>query len=569
MSERELVFLSYAHEDLARVRNVYKGLKKRKVNAWFDKEDLKKGEWAPQILKAISRSRDFVICLSSATLKKMSGEKPGFQDKELQTAWTFASQQGEVGFTIIPVRLEACGRGDLRLSGWQQYDLFQDWDGVLDKLAVNLGGVSLADTRVKDERTEVEKKLERIFGRAGILYYSGDYENALSRLEAAINIKPDSHEAWSNKGNALDALGRPDEALEAFNKAIEIKPDDASDWSNKGVTLADLGRHDEALEAYNKAIEIKPDFHKAWYNKGITLAALGRHDEALESFNKAIEIKPDKHEAWYNKGNALAYLDRPDEALESFNKAIEIKPDYYEAWYNKGTVLGKLSRLKEALESFNKAIEIKPDKHEAWYNKGNALAYLGRPDEAEEAYKKAEKIKQDHPEALTKEKFALEKLGREKESEVDKRDIKVEKKTDVGVFISYIHENKEEAYRLCEDLKKSGIKVWIDRDKIKPGHFWPDVIRDAIKKGAFFIACFSKEFNERIRSHMHEELTLAIEELRKRPKDRAWFIPVLFSGEVPNLTISDGVTIRHIQWVDLSQGWDNGINEILSVVSPK
>jgi hypothetical protein len=42
--EREYAFLSYAHEDLEKVRKVYEGLKKRKVNVWFDKEDLKKGD---------------------------------------------------------------------------------------------------------------------------------------------------------------------------------------------------------------------------------------------------------------------------------------------------------------------------------------------------------------------------------------------------------------------------------------------------------------------------------------------------------------------------------------------
>jgi WD40 repeat protein len=282
----------------------------------------------------------------------------------------------------------------------------------------------------------------------------------------------------------------------------------------------------------------------------------------------AIKINPDSWAVLFHKGKSLAALGRHDEALEAYKKAIDINPDAWALWFHIGKSLAALGRHDEALEAYKKAIDINPDAWVVWFHIGKSLDALGRHDEALEAYKKAEKIKQDHPEALTKEGVALEKLGREKDSEGDKGDTMVEKKTDVGVFISYIRENKDKVHRLCEYLQKSGIKVWIDKDKIKPGHFWPDVIRDAIKKGSFFIACFSKEFNERIRSHMHEELTLAIEELRKRPKDRAWFIPVLFSGEVPNITISDGVTIRHIQWVDLSQGWDNGINEILSVVSP-
>lgn len=143
------------------------------MNVWIDEKNLGIGRWKPQILKAISRSKYFVICLSNAALKKTSGEKPGFQDEESQIAWEFAREQDERDFTIVPVRLEDCGRGDMRLSGWHQYDLFEDWEGVLDTLAVNLGGISLSDVAAIDERTEIEKILAGMIGKAEIFYAAG------------------------------------------------------------------------------------------------------------------------------------------------------------------------------------------------------------------------------------------------------------------------------------------------------------------------------------------------------------------------------------------------------------
>jgi formylglycine-generating enzyme required for sulfatase activity len=254
------------------------------------------------------------------------------------------------------------------------------------------------------------------------------------------------------------------------------------------------------------------------------------------------------------------------------DKAININRDSWAILFQKGKSLAALGLHNEALENLKKAEDIKPDSWAVLFQKGKSLDSLGLHNEALEALKKAEELnqQQDHPEALTQKGITTEKLPKEKESEEDKGNTMVEKKRDIGVFISYIRENEDKVNRLCEELRRSRVKVWKDKDNIKPGQYWKDVIRDAIKKGSFFIACFSKEFNERNRSHMHEELTLAIEELRKRPKDRAWFIPVLFSGEVPNLTISDGVTLRDIQWVDLSkdQDWDEGIDKILSVIEP-
>lgn len=106
---RERIFLSYARNDLDIVNRVYTGLKKRKLDVWFDKEDLKPGRWKTQIMKAIGRSRFFVICISNAALRKTGDKRPGFQDDELTRAYEIAIDQPEKQFTIVPVRLEDCG----------------------------------------------------------------------------------------------------------------------------------------------------------------------------------------------------------------------------------------------------------------------------------------------------------------------------------------------------------------------------------------------------------------------------------------------------------------------------
>jgi hypothetical protein len=138
------------------------------------------------------------------------------------------------------------------------------------------------------------------------------------------------------------------------------------------------------------------------------------------------------------------------------------------------------------------------------------------------------------------------------------------------VFISYVRENIAHVDRLAEILRVYGIDVWLDRDQIKPGQRWKDTIREGIAQGDFFIACFSKEYSERSRTYMNEELTLAIDELRQRPTDdRAWFIPVLLSDTgIPDRSIGAGETLRSLQWVPLYQHWHDGVARILSVVQP-
>ena len=58
---------------------------------------------------------------------------------------------------------------------------------------------------------------------------------------------------------ALGKLGRLDDAIASYDKALEIKPDDHEAWYNRGVALGNLGRLDDAIASYDKALEFKPD----------------------------------------------------------------------------------------------------------------------------------------------------------------------------------------------------------------------------------------------------------------------------------------------------------------------
>lgn len=138
------------------------------------------------------------------------------------------------------------------------------------------------------------------------------------------------------------------------------------------------------------------------------------------------------------------------------------------------------------------------------------------------------------------------------------------------VFISYVRENKKLVDNLCEDLCKNGIEVWMDRDQIQLGQRWQDAIRQAIKEGAFFIACISKESQRKDSTYMNEEIILAIEELRKRPTNKIWFIPVLLNtDEIPERSIGGGETLRDLHHVSLKDDWEKGIQSIVKVISPK
>ena len=82
------------------------------------------------------------------------------------------------------------------------------------------------------------------------------------------------------------------------------------------------------------------------------------------------------------------------------------------------------------------------------------------------------------------------------------------------VFISYVRADADKVDRLALDLYRHGIDAWTDRD-LRPGQRWKFTIRQAIRQGAAFLACFSPEVFERDRTYMYEEITTAVEVLRE------------------------------------------------------
>ena len=139
-----------------------------------------------------------------------------------------------------------------------------------------------------------------------------------------------------------------------------------------------------------------------------------------------------------------------------------------------------------------------------------------------------------------------------------------------SVFISYIRENRETIDKLCEVLTSYGIDVWVDWRSLEPGDLWEREIRQAIRERAFFIPCFSKEYNDRDETYMEEELNVAIKVLRQKPLSKKWCIPVkLNKCEIPDYDIGRGETLRSFQYVDLSEDWNTGIQRLLKSISPE
>ncbi len=105
----------------------------------------------------------------------------------------------------------------------------------------------------------------------GQLLSDGQYEEAIERFDAALEVNPDHRGALQGRATAYLQLERYGEAEGEFTYLIEflektLEPDDAtgrgvlySAYANRANIKDRQGRYEEALEDYIQAIKIDPD----------------------------------------------------------------------------------------------------------------------------------------------------------------------------------------------------------------------------------------------------------------------------------------------------------------------
>lgn len=102
----------------------------------------------------------------------------------------------------------------------------------------------LADAADDGERAKLQKKIDRAF------------RSAAREFEAAAELKPDFHQAYSSLGYALRRMGDYEQSLEAYDSALALAPDYAEAIEYRGQAYLGLGRLDDAQKAYVRLFDL-------------------------------------------------------------------------------------------------------------------------------------------------------------------------------------------------------------------------------------------------------------------------------------------------------------------------
>lgn len=250
------------------------------------------------------------------------------------------------------------------------------------------------------------------------------FSRAADYFDTAIDIIPDSADAYKNLAFVYMNTGEYDKAVEPLRKLV-TKEKSVESYQYLGEILYEQGNKIQqtdsaaALSVFNEAIEVLEEGRKIFPDEPKILLALSNSyiaanklDVAMDVFKAGVEAEPENKYYRYNYGVLLLGANNFEAAEEQFLKAIEIDPDYENALYNLGvtyvkwgTYINEQAAEKEeptdeykekyrmALPHLEKAVQMKSDDAALWELIGKVYTVLGMQEDAVNAFDKADALR--------------------------------------------------------------------------------------------------------------------------------------------------------------------------------
>jgi len=171
---------------------------------------------------------------------------------------------------------------------------------------------------------------------------TGDTAKAIQNFQIAVDKDQNYYDAYIQLGILFAAQKNP-LAINYYDNALNINPQSTEAWYNKGMFYQNNEMYNEAMETYNSIIEIDPNFKYAYFNLGfINLQYLNVIDVARNFFTQAIECDPNYAEAYFNRGLCFERVGDIMNAKKDYQKALDLKTNYQKA-------IEGLNRVDEAM----------------------------------------------------------------------------------------------------------------------------------------------------------------------------------------------------------------------------
>jgi tetratricopeptide (TPR) repeat protein len=138
----------------------------------------------------------------------------------------------------------------------------------------------------------------------------------------ALAVTPNNDVALNNLGIIFMDKGQLDDAISKLQAAVDLRPENGPAHNNLAKALLQKGRMNEAMVHYRKFLEIEPNNVEARNIMGTALIQQGRVREAVEQWQEALTIQPDNGNAASNL--AWVFATCPEDSIRNGPRALQL-----------------------------------------------------------------------------------------------------------------------------------------------------------------------------------------------------------------------------------------------------
>jgi tetratricopeptide (TPR) repeat protein len=236
--------------------------------------------------------------------------------------------------------------------------------------------------------------------RASTFLVKQDINAALSDLETALRLKPESSEAYAVRGNAFRQRKRFSEALSDCNHALMLDSRNTDALYFRGATYSDMCEWDKAMPDLNRTILQSPAFAPVYGYRAVAWYYKKDINKCIADCSKAIEIGPPI--AWYYSTRANAYLDSADlkKAFPDCNEAIRLDSNCEHAYEVRAAIFWAEKKYHSSRIDYERVLAIQPSTARSWLNLARLDLMDSQYDKAVDGCNHALSLEVGNPEAF-------------------------------------------------------------------------------------------------------------------------------------------------------------------------
>ena len=195
-----------------------------------------------------------------------------------------------------------------------------------------------------------------------IFWYDWDWNAAENQCRRALELNPNSADAYMFYAHLLSNTGHHAEALAEIKRARELDPLSSRNNALEGQFLLHAGQTDEALARLQKTFDLEPNFWLAHLFAASAYIEKGMFPEAVAEARKAREISGVSTHPIAFEGYALAKSGKRAEAKGLLAKLLKLSTERYVSPSNIALIYNGLGERDETLAWLERGFEQREPK---------------------------------------------------------------------------------------------------------------------------------------------------------------------------------------------------------------